>query len=54
VTGDGNSVLALNEMTGAPLWSSGSSITTPTVTPVMVEDGQMFVQDHNYIYAWGL
>jgi len=54
VTGDDDSVLALNETTGEPLWSSGSSITTPTVTPVMVADGQMFVQDHNYIYAWGL
>jgi len=53
VTGDEDSVLALNEMTGAPLWSSGSAITSPTTTPVLVEDGQMFVQDHNSIYAWG-
>jgi hypothetical protein len=54
VTGDANSVLALDEMTGAPLWSSGSHITSPTTTPVLVADGQMFVQDHSFITAWGL
>jgi hypothetical protein len=54
VTGDANSVLALDEMTGAPLWSSGSAITSPTTTPVLVARGQMFVQDHGSIIAWGL
>jgi outer membrane protein assembly factor BamB len=54
VTGAGKSVLALDEMTGAPLWSSGSTIRSPTTTPVLIADGQMFVQDNGKLLAWGL
>jgi outer membrane protein assembly factor BamB len=54
VTGEGKSVLAFNEMTGAPLWSSGSTLKSTTASPVTVEDGQMFVQSGSKLYAFGL
>jgi outer membrane protein assembly factor BamB len=54
VTGEGKSVLAFNEMTGAPLWSSGSTLKWVTSSPVTVEDGQMFVQSGSKLYAFGL
>jgi outer membrane protein assembly factor BamB len=54
VTGAGASVLALNEITGAPLWTSGTTLHAVTNTPVTVMDGQMFVQSGSVLYAFGL
>jgi outer membrane protein assembly factor BamB len=54
VSGPSASVLAFNELTGAPLWSSGSIFTTPTIAPVAVADGQLFVQSGKYLYVFGL
>jgi outer membrane protein assembly factor BamB len=54
VTGAGNSVMAFNEVGGALLWSSGTTMVGPTSYPAMVEDGQMFVQSGGKLYAWGL
>jgi outer membrane protein assembly factor BamB len=53
-TGAGDSVLAFDELTGAPLWSSGSALPASVRTPVTVADGQMFVQSGGALYAWGL
>jgi outer membrane protein assembly factor BamB len=54
VTGPSASVLAFNELTGAALWSSGSLFTTPTIAPVAVADGQLYVQSGKYLYVFGL
>jgi outer membrane protein assembly factor BamB len=43
-TGAGRSVMALNEATGAPVWSTGAAVKAPTISSVTVADGQLFVQ----------
>jgi outer membrane protein assembly factor BamB len=50
---NGSSVLAMDEQTGAPLWSSGTLPAAP-MTTVLVNDGQMFVQAGNILTAYGL
>jgi outer membrane protein assembly factor BamB len=53
-TGANDTVLALNETTGAPVWSSGSTLRSPIQYPVTVADGIMFVQTYYYLWAFGL
>ena len=44
-TGAGESVIALSETTGAPVWSTASTdVDAPTVAPVAIADGQLFFQ----------
>ena len=53
-TGAGRSVMALNEATGAPVWSSGSAVKAPTISSVTVVDGQLFVQTGLTLVSYGL
>jgi outer membrane protein assembly factor BamB len=54
VTGTSQTVLALNETTGAPVWSSGSTLNADTQYPVTVVDGMMFVQTYYNLFAFSL
>jgi outer membrane protein assembly factor BamB len=54
-TGANDSVIALNEATGAPVWSTASAnVTAPTTGPVAIADGQLFFQSGLKLMGYAL
>ena len=52
-TGAGNPIAAFDEASGTLVLTTGTAMTGTTLTPPIVENGQMFVQSGARLYAWG-